>query len=487
MSYFKYTAHEILDLLNKKEVSSLEVAESVYKRIEDKDPKIQAYLALNKDKALAKAREIDDKRAKNLQVGKLAGIPMALKDNISTMDLTTTCSSKMLYNYKPPYDATTALKLAGDDAILLGKLNMDEFAMGSSTETSAYQQTKNPFDLSYVPGGSSGGAAAAVAADEAFFTLGSDTGGSIRQPASYCGVVGMKPTYGAVSRYGLIAFASSLDQIGPFTKDVTDCALVMNSITGHDANDSTSADIKYPDYTKALVNDIKGMKIGIPKEYFGEGISAGVRANIDEAIKKLEELGAEIGECSMPNTEYAMPAYYIIAPAECSSNLSRYDGVRYGLRSEQEDTLMEMFCKTRNQGFGSEVKSRIMLGTYALSAGYYDAYYLKALRVRNLIKQDFDKAFEKFDILLTPTVPSTAFRFGEISDPISMYLQDVCTIPVNLAGLPGLSMPYGTSEGMPVGIQFIGKPFGEETILRAAYTLEQNSDKTILKAGFKGE
>ncbi|MDD4342991.1 MAG: Asp-tRNA(Asn)/Glu-tRNA(Gln) amidotransferase subunit GatA, partial [Eubacteriales bacterium] len=455
MSYFKYTAHEILDLLNKKEVSSLEVAESVYKRIEDKDPKIQAYLALNKDKALAKAREIDDKRAKNLQVGKLAGIPMALKDNISTMDLTTTCSSKMLYNYKPPYDATTALKLAGDDAILLGKLNMDEFAMGSSTETSAYQQTKNPFDLSYVPGGSSGGAAAAVAADEAFFTLGSDTGGSIRQPASYCGVVGMKPTYGAVSRYGLIAFASSLDQIGPFTKDVTDCALVMNSITGHDANDSTSADIKYPDYTKALVNDIKGMKIGIPKEYFGEGISAGVRANIDEAIKKLEELGAEIGECSMPNTEYAMPAYYIIAPAECSSNLSRYDGVRYGLRSEQEDTLMEMFCKTRNQGFGSEVKSRIMLGTYALSAGYYDAYYLKALRVRNLIKQDFDKAFEKFDILLTPTVPSTAFKFGEISDPISMYLQDVCTIPVNLAGLPGLSMPYGTSEGMPVGIQFI--------------------------------
>lgn len=487
MSYFKYTAKEILDLLNKKEVSSLEVTESVYKRIEDKDPKIQAYLALNKEKAMAKAREIDDKRAKNIQVGKLAGIPMALKDNISTKDLTTTCSSKMLYNYKPPYDATTALKLAGDDAILLGKLNMDEFAMGSSTETSHYQRTKNPFDLSHVPGGSSGGAAAAVASDEAFFTLGSDTGGSIRQPASYCGVVGMKPTYGAVSRYGLIAFASSLDQIGPFTKDVTDCALVMNSITGHDANDSTSADIKYPDYTKALVNDIKGMKIGIPKEYFGEGISAGVRANIDEAIKKFEELGAEIGECSMPNTEYAMPAYYIIAPAECSSNLSRYDGVRYGLRSEQEDTLMEMFCKTRNQGFGSEVKSRIMLGTYALSAGYYDAYYLKALRVRNLIKQDFDKAFEKFDILLTPTVPSTAFKFGEISDPISMYLQDVCTIPVNLAGLPGLSMPYGTSEGMPVGIQLIGKPFGEETILRAAYTLEQNSDKTILKAGFKGE
>jgi aspartyl-tRNA(Asn)/glutamyl-tRNA(Gln) amidotransferase subunit A len=487
VTYFKYTAHEILDLLNKKEVSSLEVTESVYKRIEDKDPKIQAYLALNKEKALAKAKVIDEKRAKNIQVGKLAGIPMALKDNISTKDLITTCSSKMLYNYKPPYDATTALKLAEEDSILLGKLNMDEFAMGSSTESSYFQTTKNPFDLSRVPGGSSGGAAAAVAADEAFFTLGSDTGGSIRQPASYCGVVGMKPTYGAVSRYGLIAFASSLDQIGPFTKDVTDCALVMNSITGHDANDSTSANIKYPDYTKALVNDIKGMKIGIPKEYFGEGISAGVKANIDEAIKKLEELGAEIGECSMPNTEYAMPAYYIIAPAECSSNLSRFDGVRYGLRSEQEDTLMEMFCKTREQGFGSEVKSRIMLGTYALSAGYYDAYYLKALRVRNLIKQDFDKAFEKFDLLLTPTVPSAAFKFGEISDPISMYLQDVCTIPVNLAGLPGLSMPYGTSEGMPVGIQFIGKPFGEETILRAAYTLEQNSDKTILKAGFKGE
>jgi len=487
LSYYKYTVHEILDLLNKKEVSSFEVTESLFKRIEDKDSKVQAYLALNKEQALAKAKEIDEKRAKNEKLGNLAGIPMALKDNISTMDLTTTCSSNMLYNYKPPYDATVAQKLAQEDTVLLGKLNMDEFAMGSSTETSAFQKTKNPFDLAYVSGGSSGGAAASVAADEAFFTLGSDTGGSIRQPASYCGVIGMKPTYGAVSRYGLIAFASSLDQIGPFTKDVTDCALVMNSITGHDSNDSTSANVKYPDYTKALVNDIKGMKIGIPKEYFGEGITKGVKANIDEAIKKFEELGAEISECSMLNTEYAMPAYYIIAPAECSSNLSRYDGVRYGLRSEQEETLMEMFCKTRDQGFGPEVKSRIMLGTYALSAGYYDAYYLKALKVRNLIKQDFDKAFEKFDLLLTPTVPSTAFKFGEISDPISMYLQDVCTIPVNLAGLPGLSMPYGTSEGMPVGIQLIGKPFGEETILRAAYTLEQNSDKTILKAGFKGE
>ncbi len=485
MNYFEYKMHEIIDLLEKKEVSAKEVTASIYQRIEDKDPDVQAYLTLNKDKALQKAMEIDEKRAKNEAVGKLAGIPMALKDNMSTMDLLTTCSSEMLYNYLPPYDATVVKKLNDADAVLLGKLNMDEFAMGSSTETSAFKKTRNPFNLDYVPGGSSGGSAAAVAADEAFFTLGSDTGGSIRQPAAYCGVVGMKPTYGAISRYGLIAFASSLDQIGPFTKDVTDCALVMNAITGHDGNDSTSANVEYPDYTKALVNDVKGLRIGIPKEYFGEGVSQGVRDNINDAIKKLEELGAEVGECSMPNTDYAMPAYYIIATAECSSNLSRYDGVRYGLRSE-ENSLMEMFCKTRNKGFGSEVKSRIMLGTYALSAGYYDAYYLKALKVRNLVKKDFDQAFKQFDLLLTPTAPGTSFKFGEISDPISMYLLDVCTIPVNLAGLPGMSIPYGTSEGMPVGLQLIGKPFDESTLLRVAYTLEKNTDKTILKAGFKG-
>ena len=487
MSYYSYTIHEILDLLNKKEVSAREVTASVYERISDKDPKIQAYLALNQEKAMETAQLVDDKRARNEKLGSLAGVPMGLKDNISTMDIITTCSSKMLYNYRPPYDATVAKMLAAEDSILLGKLNMDEFAMGSSTETSAYQKTKNPFDLSYVPGGSSGGAAAAVAADQAFFTLGSDTGGSIRQPAAYCGVVGMKPTYGAVSRYGLIAFASSLDQIGPFTKDVTDCALVMNAITGHDVNDSTSANIVYPDYTKALVNDVKGMRVGIPREYLGEGTSPGVKAKMEEAVKKLEELGAVVGECSMPHTDYAMPAYYLIAPAECSSNLSRYDGVRYGLRSDEANSLMEMFCKTRDQGFGPEVKSRIMLGTYALSAGYYDAYYLKALRVRNLIKQDFDQAFEKFDVLLTPTAPGTAFRFGEISDPISMYLQDVCTIPVNLAGLPGMSIPFGISEGMPVGLQLIGKPFDESTLLRVAYTLEQNTDQTKLKPGFKGE
>lgn len=487
MSYYKYTIHEILDLLNKKEVSSLEVTESLFKRIEEKDPKIQAYLTLNKEKALASAKEIDNKRAKNLELGKLAGVPMGLKDNISTKNLLTTCGSKMLYNYIPPFDATAVVKLAADDSILLGKLNLDEFAMGSSTETSAFQKTRNSFDLSFVPGGSSGGPAAAVAADEAFFTLGSDTGGSIRQPASFCGVVGLKPTYGSVSRHGLIALASSLDQIGSLTKDIRDSALVLNSITGYDFNDSTSANIKHPDYTKALVNDINGLKIGIPKEYFEEGISQGVKDNLNEAIKKLEELGAEISDCSLPNNKYAISAYNIIAAAEISSNMSRFDGVRFGHRSEEEDNLIEMFTKTRNEGFGSEVKSRILLGTHVLSADYYENYYMKALKVRNLIKQDFEKAFEKFDLLLTPTVPDTAFKFGGIKDPIAMYRQDICTLPANLAGLPALSMPFGTSEGMPVGIQFIGKAFGEETLLRAAYTLEQNSDKTILKAGFKGE
>lgn len=487
MSYYKHTVHEIIDLMNKKEVSSLEVTESVFKRIEDKDPKIQAYLTLNKEEAIAAAKEIDNKRMKNIQLGNLAGVPMALKDNISTKGLLTTGGSKMLYNYVPPYDATTVVKLAAEDSILLGKLNMDEFAMGSSTETSSFQKTKNPFDLSYVPGGSSGGPAAAVAADEAFFTLGSDTGGSIRQPASYCGVVGFKPSYGAVSRFGLIPLASSMDQIGSFTKDITDAALIMNSIAGYDFNDSTSANIKHPDYTKALINDVKGLKIGIPKEYFMDGMSQEVKENIEEAIKRLQDLGAEIDECSLPNTKYAMSAYNIIATAESSANMSRFDGVRFGFRSEEEENLMEMFFKTRNQGFGSEVKTRILMGTYVLSEDCYEPYYIKALKLRTLIKHDFDKAFEKFDILLTPTVPDTAFKFGEILDPVSMYLQDVCTQPASLAGLPALSMPYGTVHEMPVGLQFIGKYFGEETILRAAYTLEKNSDKTILKAGFKGE
>lgn len=360
---------------------------------------------------------------------------------------------------------------------MIGKSNLDEFAMGSSTENSRFFPTRNPWDLERVPGGSSGGSAAAVAADETVYSLGSDTGGSIRQPASFCGVVGLKPTYGLVSRYGLVAFASSLDQIGPFSKDVTDAAIILNTIAGHDPCDSTSVNYNVPDYTKSLVNDVRGIKIGIPKEYFVEGIQPDVRGLIEDAIKKFESLGAVCEEMSLPHTEYALPVYYILAPAEASSNLARYDGVGYGYRDESADDIVSMYMKTRSEGFGAEVKRRIMLGTYALSSGYYDAYYLKALKVRTLIKQDFDRAFEKYDVILTPTSPSTAFKFGEKSDnPMEMYLSDICTIAVNLAGIPGISIPCGLSQGLPVGLQLIGKPLGEETLFRVAYTYEQNTD-----------
>lgn len=474
---YRLTAHELHEKLKNKEVSAVELAEAIYKRIGEVEEKVKAFVTLTKDQALAKAKYVDAKIARGDVIGPLEGIPVVIKDNMCTEGVLTTCSSKMLYNFVPPYNATVVEKLVDSNTVMIAKSNLDEFAMGSSTENSRFFTTRNPWNLEAVPGGSSGGSAASVAADETIFSLGSDTGGSIRQPASFCGVVGLKPTYGSVSRYGLIAFASSLDQIGPFTKDVTDCALVMNAIAGHDAKDSTSADFDKPDYTGFLVNDVRGMKIGIPKEYFVEGMDPAVRAVIDAAIKKYEELGAVCEEISLPHSEYALPVYYIIAPAEASSNLARYDGVRYGYREETAEDIVTMFMRTRSEGFGSEVKRRIMLGTYALSSGYYDAYYLKALKVRTLIKQDFDRTFEKYDLILTPTSPTVAFNFGEkAEDPMQMYLSDIYTISVNLAGVPGLSLPCGFVNGLPVGLQLIGKPFGEGTLLRAAYAFEQNTE-----------
>lgn len=477
MALYRKTIHELHQLLKSKQVSSEEITKSVFERIDQVEDKVKAFVTQTREIALAKAKEVDDKIARGEEIGPLAGIPVVIKDNMCTRGILTTCSSKMLHNFVPPYDATVVKKLADAGAVMIGKSNLDEFAMGSSTENSRFFPTRNPWDLERVPGGSSGGSAAAVAADETVYSLGSDTGGSIRQPASFCGVVGLKPTYGLVSRYGLVAFASSLDQIGPFSKDVTDAAIIMNTIAGHDPCDSTSVNYNVPDYTKSLVNDVRGIKIGIPKEYFVEGIQPDVRELIEDAIKKFESLGAVCEEMSLPHTEYALPVYYILAPAEASSNLARYDGVGYGYRDESADDIVSMYMKTRSEGFGAEVKRRIMLGTYALSSGYYDAYYLKALKVRTLIKQDFDRAFEKYDVILTPTSPSTAFKFGEKSDnPMEMYLSDICTIAVNLAGIPGISIPCGLSQGLPIGLQLIGKPLGEETLFRVAYTYEQNTD-----------
>lgn len=481
MSVTDLTAHELSKLLAKKEISSVELTTSHLQRIDVLEQDIKAFTTLTGETALKMAREIDERRAKGEELPGLAGIPMALKDNICTKGIKTTCSSKILENFIPPYHATVTEKLFKSGTVMLGKCNMDEFAMGSSTENSGFYSTRNPHDLNAVPGGSSGGSAAAVSAAEAVFTLGSDTGGSIRQPASFCGVVGLKPTYGYVSRYGLVAYASSLDQIGPLTKDITDCALVLNAIAGHDRKDSTSVSVEVPDFTTYLNADIKGMKIGIPKEYIAEGIDPRIAELLKQCVQKLEEMGAYCEEVSLPHTEYALPAYYIIASAEASSNLARYDGVRYGLRVEADD-LINMFNKTRSTGFGEEVKRRIMLGAYALSSGYYDAYYLKAQKVRTLVKQDFDQAFNKYDCLLTPTTPTTAFSFGEkVDDPLAMYLSDVCTIPVNLAGIPALSLPFGLIDQRPVGMQLIGKPFGEGTLLQVGYTLEQNTDLTRLR------
>lgn len=477
MQLYRLPAHELHDLLIKKKISTEELTRAIFKQIEAVEEKVKAYLTLTKDKALSQARAVDKKIRAGEPVSPLGGIPIAIKDNICTEGVRTTAASKMLYNFIPPYDATVIKKLAVQDAVMIGKTNMDEFAMGSSTENSSFFPTRNPWDIERVPGGSSGGSAVAVAAGEAICALGSDTGGSIRQPAAFCGIVGMKPTYGAVSRYGLIAFASSLDQIGPLTKDVTDCALVLNAICGHDPLDSTSVPVNRIDFTSFLVNDVRELKIGVPKEYFEKGMNPEVQLVIEAAMNVLEGLGAKIEETTLPHTEYALPTYYLLAPAEASSNLARYDGVRYGFRSAVAADVVDMFMKTRSQGFGQEVKRRIMLGTYALSAGYYDAYYLKALKVRTLIKQDFDRAFEKYHLLLSPTTPTPAFRFGEkTGDPLAMYLSDIYTLSVNLAGVPAISIPAGFVNDLPVGLQLIGKPFDEGMLLQVAYTFEQNSN-----------
>ncbi len=478
MNLHEKTIHELSSMLKAKEVSSVEITESVLARIDAVEDKVGGYISVAAESAVEQAKEADAKIAAGESISDICGIPVAVKDNICTNGIATTCGSKMLETFVPPYDAFVSKKLKENGGVIVGKANMDEFAMGSSTETSYFKTTKNPYDLTKVPGGSSGGSAAVVAADEAIFSLGSDTGGSIRQPASFCSVVGLKPTYGLVSRFGLVAFASSLDQIGPMTKDVTDCAIALNAIAGHDSMDSTSANIKLPDYKSALVNDVKGMKIGIPAEYMGEGIAPDVKAIILAAAKKYEEMGAIVEEFSLPMTDYALSAYYIISSAEASSNLARFDGIKYGYRTKEFEDLNDLYAKSRTEGFGSEVKRRIMLGTYALSSGYYDAYYKKAQQVRTLIKKSFNDAFTKYDLILSPAYPNTAFEIGgKISDAVQMYLGDICTVSVNIAGLPGMVVPAGfDTNGMPVGMQLIGKAFDEATLLRASYAFEQNTD-----------
>jgi len=475
---FRLTVSDIRDLLDKREISVMDVVDSVYQRIDVVEDRVKAFVTLTREKAMESARDAQEKiDREEMRDAVLLGIPFAVKDNMCIKGVTTTCASKILFNFMPPYESTVTSRLRGQGYVLIGKTNLDEFAMGSSTENSGYHTTRNPWDLERIPGGSSGGSAAAVAADECIAALGSDTGGSIRQPASLCGVVGMKPTYGRVSRYGLVAFASSLDQIGPITKNVKDSALLLNVISGHDPLDSTAAPLPVPDFTRVLGKDVKGMKVGIPKEYFIEGMDREVSDIVREAVRKLESLGAVPVDVSLPHTEYAVAAYYIIATSEASSNLARYDGVKYGLRTEGKD-LMDMYMDTRSQGFGAEVKRRIMLGTYALSSGYYEAYYRKAQQVRTLIKRDFEDAFRKVDVMVTPTSPTAAFRIGEkASDPLQMYLSDIFTISVNLAGVPAMAVPCGfTSDNLPVGLQFIGNHFDEETILRVAYAYEQATE-----------
>lgn len=466
---YSLTAHELKDKIDGEGLQPSKVLDSLYKRIGYVDGRVKAFAFLNK----SAASQIPPKKS-----GKLYGIPLLVKDNICVKGEETTCSSRILKGFKPPYDATVIKRLKSEGAILMGKANMDEFAFGSSCETSCYGPTRNPWDTERIPGGSSGGSAAAVAGDETILALGSDTGGSIRQPASLCGVVGLKPTYGRVSRYGLIAFASSLDQIGPITKDVMDAALVMNVIAGYDEMDSTCVDMPVPDYTKSLAKDIKGMKVGVPKEYFIEGIDKEVESSVRKSINILKDLGATIVDITLPHTQYAVSTYYIIAPAEASSNLARFDGVQYGFRADDPKDLIDMYIKTRSQGFGNEAKRRILLGTYCLSTGYYDAYYLKAQKVRTKIKEDFDKAFKLCDLIVTPTSPTPAFKIGEkTKDPLSMYLSDIFTISANLAGLPAISIPCGFSQdSLPIGLHMLAKPFGEETIFKAAYAFEQSTD-----------
>ena len=474
MELFERNAYELSDMLKNKEISSVELTESVFDRIKSVENKVNSYVTLNEENALETAAEIDKKRANQESLSDLAGIPMGIKDNISTKGLRTTCSSKMLNNYVPPFNATVINKLNDAGAVITGKLNMDEFAMGSSTETSYFKPTCNPHALDRIPGGSSGGSAAAIAACEAVVSLGSDTGGSIRQPASYCGVVGLKPTYGAVSRFGLVAFASSLDQIGPIGKCVKDVAMVQSVINGHDKMDATSAYRDYTDLSANLSVDVKGLKIGIPNEYFGEGIDNEVKASVLNAVKELEKQGAVVKEISLPSTDYALSAYYIISSAEASSNLARFDGVRYGYRAENYDSLIDMYEKTRSEGFGDEVKRRIMLGTFVLSSGFYDAYYGKAKLLQKRISEEFNSAFKDIDIIAAPTVPTTAFKIGEnIDDPLKMYATDICTVTVNIAGLPAVSIPCGTdSNKLPIGLQLIGNKFTEQTLLNTAYAYE---------------
>ncbi len=475
MEIYELTVHELLEKLEKKELTSQEIVESYLKRIDEKEDDVQAFVTKAGEKALEKAKEIDKKRENGEKISKFAGIPIGIKDNMCTKGEKTTCSSKMLENFVSPYDATVVNKINDEEIISLGKLNMDEFAMGGSTEYSYFHPTYNPWNLSKVPGGSSGGSAAAVAANLVPWALGSDTGGSIRQPASLCGVVGLKPTYGLISRYGLVAFASSLDQIGPITKDVRDSAMLLNIIAGHDEKDTTSVDREKKDYTKSLIKDVKGLKIGLPKEFIGEGINEEVKQAVLETAKKYEELGATVEECSLDIGKEALAVYYIIACAEASSNLGRFDGIRYGYRSEKFDNLREIYINSRTEGFGPEVKRRIILGTYVLSSGYYDAYYKKAQKVRTVIRNEYQKLFEKYDLILTPTSPTVAFGIGEKSNnPLEMYLADICTVPLNIAGLPGMSIPVSVDkQGLPIGIQLVAKHFDEETIFRAGYTLEQ--------------
>jgi len=478
MILYKLTAREVAELIRQKQVSCMEATQAVLDRIEEVENQVGSFITVCKEDALKQAKQVQDKIAKGELSTPLAGVPMALKEVICTKGVRTTCGSKMLHNFIPPYDATVAKKLKEQGLVLVGKLNMDEFAMGSSTEHSYYKQTRNPWDLNRVPGGSSGGSVSSVAAGEAYFSLGSDTGGSIRQPAAFTNVVGLKPTYGTVSRYGLIAFASSLDQIGPLTKDVVDCAHVMNIIAGHDPRDATSIKMNYPDYTKGLVNNVKGLRIAIPKEYFAEGTNGEVKKSVLDAIDTLKHLGAIVGECSLSMTQYAIPVYYIVASAEASANLARFDGVKYGYRAEEFSDLDDMYTKTRSEGFGAEVKRRVMLGTYVLSSGYYEAYYQKAQKVRTLIKKQINEVFEKFDAIICPTTPTTAYKIGEkLSDPISMYLSDIYTVSANIAGIPGISIPCGfDSKKLPIGVQILGKALDELTIMRIAYTFQQNTE-----------
>lgn len=477
MSLFDHKVADLHELLHKKEIKVSDLVDESFKRINEVEENVQAFLTLDEETARSTAKKLDEKIGTDESKGLLFGMPIGLKDNLVTKGLRTTCASKILGNFNPIYDATVVQKLQEAETITIGKLNMDEFAMGSSTENSGLQITRNPWNLETVPGGSSGGSAASVAAGEVPFSLGSDTGGSIRQPASFCGVVGLKPTYGRVSRFGLVAFASSLDQIGPITRNVEDNAYLLQAISGLDPMDSTSAHVEVPSFVSALSGDVKGLRIAVPKEYLGEGVNEEVRGSVLSALNVLEKLGATYEEVSLPHSKYALATYYLLSSSEASANLSRFDGVRYGYRSPNSETLMDLYKNSRAEGFGEEVKRRIMLGTFALSSGYYDAYYKKAQKVRTLIKKDFEDVFSKYDVIIGPTTPTPAFKIGEnIDDPLTMYANDILTIPVNLAGVPGISIPCGFSNGLPLGLQIIGKHFDESTVYRVAHAFEQATD-----------